>query len=92
MVPCPTPKSVMSSGRSGKSRFTPSSWTPPDESLPQVERLRGQIRERWHARVRQQLQLTDQQAAKLQATEDRYFERRRADWLAERLHTKSTKG
>ncbi|HUL04479.1 MAG TPA: hypothetical protein VLV16_14755 [Gemmatimonadales bacterium] len=51
---------------------------PPGEAAPQIEMLRGQIRERWHARVREQLQLTDAQAAKLQATEDRFFERRRA--------------
>ena len=51
---------------------------PQGEAPPQVEMLRGQIRERWHARVRQELSLTDEQAAKLQATEDRFFERRRA--------------
>jgi Spy/CpxP family protein refolding chaperone len=47
------------------------------DSSPQIEMLRGQIRERWHARVRQQLNLTDAQAAKLQATEDRFLARRR---------------
>ena len=57
---------------------------PPGEPPPQVEMLRGQIRERWHARVRQQLELTDAQAAKLQATEDRFFERRRAVLVRQR--------
>jgi len=47
------------------------------DSSPQLEMLRGQIRERWHARVRQQLDLNDTQAAKLQATEDRFMARRR---------------
>jgi Spy/CpxP family protein refolding chaperone len=55
---------------------------PPGE--PQIEMLRGQIRERWHSRVRQQLELTDAQAAKLQATEDRFFERRRGVLMRQR--------
>jgi len=54
------------------------------EAPPQVEMLRGQIRERWHARVRQELNLTDEQAAKLQATEDRYLERRRTVMVRQR--------
>lgn len=47
-----------------------------DRGIP-VERLRQQIRQRWHVQVRRQLNLSDDQAAKLQATEDRFFERRR---------------
>jgi Spy/CpxP family protein refolding chaperone len=45
-------------------------------SVP-VERLRQQIRQRWHMQVRRQLNLSDDQSARLQATEDRFFERRR---------------
>jgi hypothetical protein len=40
--------------------------------------LRQRIRERWNVQVRRQLNLTDDQAAKLQATENRFFQRRRA--------------
>lgn len=43
----------------------------------QAERLRQMIRQRWSVQVRRQLNLTDDQAAKLRATEDRFFERRR---------------
>jgi Spy/CpxP family protein refolding chaperone len=43
----------------------------------QAERLRQQIRQRWHLQVRRQLDLTDDQAARLQATEDRFFQQRR---------------
>ena len=39
--------------------------------------LRQQIRHRWHEQVRRQLNLTDDQAARLQATEDRFFQQRR---------------
>jgi len=42
----------------------------------QAERLRQQIRQRWNVQVRRQLNLTDDQAAKLHATEDRFFRRR----------------
>jgi len=42
-----------------------------------AERLRQQIRQRWNAQVRRQLDLTDDQAAKVRATEDRFFQRRR---------------
>jgi len=56
----------------------------PRQDEPPLTVLRGQIRERWHARVRQQLQLTDEQASKLQATEDRFFERRRTVMVRQR--------
>jgi Spy/CpxP family protein refolding chaperone len=41
------------------------------------ERLRQLIRQRWNGQVRRQLNLTDDQAAKLHATENRFFQRRR---------------
>jgi hypothetical protein len=43
----------------------------------QAQRLRQQVLTRWRARVRAELQLNDDQAAKLQTTEDRFFARRR---------------
>jgi len=52
--------------------------TPPDTSeRAEVQQLRQQIRQRWHERVRRDLDLSNDQAAKLQATEDRFLERRR---------------
>ena len=51
---------------------------PPDtgRGVP-AERLRQLIRQRWNVQVRRQLDLTDDQAAKLHATENRFFRRRR---------------
>jgi hypothetical protein len=43
----------------------------------QAQRLRQQVLARWRARVRTELQLNDDQAAKLQATEERFLARRR---------------
>ena len=57
--------------------------TPSDTSGDtEAEQLRQQIRERWNARVRQDLNLSDDQAAKLQGTEQK-FTQQRAD-LAQR--------
>jgi hypothetical protein len=42
-----------------------------------AERLRQLIRQRWNVQVRRQLDLNDDQAAKVRATEDRFFRRRR---------------
>jgi Spy/CpxP family protein refolding chaperone len=42
-----------------------------------VQRLRQQIRQRWSAQVRRQLNLTETQAAQLQTTEERFFRQRR---------------
>src|SRR2546425_2710457 len=57
--------------------------TPTDTSgQVEAEQLRQQIRERWNARVRQDLNLSDDQAAKLQGTEQK-FTQQRAD-LAQR--------
>lgn len=39
--------------------------------------LRQRIRERWNEQVRRQLDLTDDQATRLQATEQRFFQQRR---------------
>jgi Spy/CpxP family protein refolding chaperone len=47
-----------------------------DRGVP-AERLRQLIRQRWNVQVRRQLDLTDDQAAKLHATENRFFQRRR---------------
>ena len=44
---------------------------------PPVQRLRQQIRQRWNIQVRRQLDLTDDQAARLRATEERFFPQRR---------------
>lgn len=41
-----------------------------------VTALRQQFRERWHDHIRQTLGLTDAQAAKVQATEDRFEQQR----------------
>jgi hypothetical protein len=43
----------------------------------EVQDLQRQIRQRWNARVRQDLQLSDEQAAKLQGTETKYLQQRR---------------
>jgi Spy/CpxP family protein refolding chaperone len=43
----------------------------------QAAQLRQQIRQRWNEQVRRQLNLTDDQAVRLQATEDRFFQQRR---------------
>jgi Spy/CpxP family protein refolding chaperone len=48
----------------------------PGRGVP-AERLRQLIRQRWNVQVRRQLDLTDDQAAKLHATENRFFRRRR---------------
>src|SRR2546422_9624004 len=42
----------------------------------EAEQLRQQIRERWNARVRQDLNLSDDQAAKLQGTEQKFTQQR----------------
>src|SRR3989441_12089548 len=60
--------------------------TPADTSGDaEAEQLRQQIRERWNARVRQDLNLSDDQAAKLQGTE-RKFTQQRVE-LAQRQRT-----
>src|SRR6266571_2037231 len=52
--------------------------TPADTSGDaEAEQLRQQIRERWNARVRQDLNLSDDQAAKLQGTEQKFTQRQR---------------
>ena len=53
--------------------------TPQDtgSDAPEVQQLQHEIRQRWNARVRQNLGLTDQQAAQLQATESKYLAQRR---------------
>src|SRR3989442_3155821 len=43
---------------------------------PDVQALRRQIRQRWHEHVRQTLGLSDEQAGKVQATEDRFEQQR----------------
>src|SRR5437879_12460435 len=51
--------------------------TPTDTSgEAEAEQLRQQIRERWNARVRQDLNLSDDQAAKLQGTEQKFTQQR----------------
>src|SRR2546422_3491707 len=51
--------------------------TPTDTSgQAEAEQLRQQIRERWNARVRQDLNLSDDQAAKLQGTEQKFTQQR----------------
>src|SRR5438309_5107546 len=51
--------------------------TPTDTSGDaEAEQLRQQIRERWNARVRQDLNLSDDQAAKLQGTEQKFTQQR----------------
>lgn len=47
-----------------------------DGGIP-VQRLRQQIRQRWNVQVRRQLDLTDDQAAHLRTTEERFFRQRR---------------
>src|SRR5688572_1991903 len=56
--------------------------TPDTSDQAQAQQLRQEIRQRWNVRVRRDLDLSDGQAAKLQGTEVRFVERRRA--LAER--------
>jgi hypothetical protein len=51
----------------------------------QAQWLRQQVLARWRARVRTQLQLSDAQAAKLQATEDRFAAQRREISQRQRL-------
>lgn len=51
---------------------------PPDTADDaEAQQLRQELRQRWNQRVRQDLDLTDEQAGKLQGTEDRYLQRRR---------------
>src|SRR2546428_10864853 len=51
--------------------------TPTDTSgEAEAQQLRQQIRERWNARVRQDLNLSDDQAAKLQGTEQKFTQQR----------------
>lgn len=51
---------------------------PPDTSDDaEARELRQELRQRWNERIRQDLRLTDDQAGKLQGTEDRYLQRRR---------------
>ena len=60
----------------------PLSAQQPDSSGPEesdAPALRAQIRQRWHEHIRQNLGLTDEQAGKVQATEDR-FERQRVQY------------
>ncbi|HEU5262718.1 MAG TPA: hypothetical protein VFU41_14965 [Gemmatimonadales bacterium] len=56
--------------------------TPDTSDTAQAQQLRQEIRQRWNARVRRDLDLSPDQAVKLQATEDRFVGRRRE--LAER--------
>jgi len=51
---------------------------------PEAEALREQVLERWRARVRTELQLTDEQAARLAQTENRYLASRREIALRQR--------
>src|SRR2546427_3724228 len=51
--------------------------TPTDTSgEAEAQQVRQQIRERWNARVRQDLNLSDDQAAKLQGTEQKFTQQR----------------
>ena len=51
--------------------------TPSDTSGDaEAEQLRQQIRQRWNARVRQELNLSDDQAARLQGTEQKFTQQR----------------
>ncbi len=60
--------------------------TPSDTSGDaEAAQLRQQIRERWNARVRQDLNLADDQAAKLQGTEQKFTQQRVG--LAQRQRT-----
>src|SRR3989475_3943442 len=65
--------------------------TPTDTSgEAEAQQLRQQIRERWNARVRQDLNLSDDQAAKLQGTEQKFTQQRvdlaqRQRWINEGL-------
>jgi hypothetical protein len=53
--------------------------TPPDTGgdAAEVQQLQREIRQRWNARVRQDLGLSDAQATQLQATETKYLRQRR---------------
>ena len=55
----------------------PGSGRPPSDSA-QAEQLRTQIEQRFSARVQQELQLTNDQTAKLKDTQERFGPRRRA--------------
>jgi len=50
---------------------------PSDTSRGAEAQLRQEFRRRWNERVRQELSLSDDQAAKLQATEAKYLQQRR---------------
>jgi hypothetical protein len=51
---------------------------PPDTTDDaEAQQLRQELRQRWNQRVHRDLELTDEQAGKLQGTEDRYLQRRR---------------
>src|SRR2546426_10316174 len=51
--------------------------TPPDTSdEAEAQQLRQEIRQRWNQRVRRDLDLTDAQATKLQASEQKYLQQR----------------
>ena len=54
----------------------PDSGAAPPADQAEARQLREQIRQRWNAHVRSTLGLTDDQAAKLQATEQRFEEQR----------------
>ena len=54
----------------------PDSNATPSADQAEAGRLRAQIRQRWNEHVRSTLGLTDDQAAKLQATEQRFEEQR----------------
>src|SRR6266540_7127333 len=52
--------------------------TPPDTGgEPEVQRLQHELRQRWNARVRENLGLSNDQATRLQTTEDTYLRQRR---------------
>ena len=52
--------------------------TPPDTGgEPEVQRLQHELRQRWNARVRENLGLSNDQATRLQTTEDTYLAQRR---------------
>src|SRR5213079_1087922 len=50
---------------------------PADTSEDAVQQLQRQLRQRWNERVRHDLNLSDEQAAKLQGTEGKYQQQRR---------------
>lgn len=63
---------------------------PPDSA--RAERLRGEIERRFGERVRQELGLTDAQATKLRATQERFGERRRPLMQQQRMLRQALRG